>query len=93
MLFEFSVKTIISANGNNYDMIPSRNSSGNPGVKAYEAGPDRISIKFVDGVTYVYTNKSAGVDAIRHMKELAKSGRGLSTYISTTVREKYERKF
>jgi len=74
-------------------MVPYKNSAGNSGVRAYEIGTDRISIRFIDGTTYIYTNKSAGAVAIRHMKELAKSGRGLSTYISTVVREKYERKF
>lgn len=74
-------------------MIPYKNSAGNSGVVAYETGADRINVKFADGVTYVYTNKSAGAATIGQMKELAKSGSGLSTYISTTVREKFERKF
>ena len=74
-------------------MVPYKNSAGNSGVMAYAIGDDSISIQFVDGTIYVYTNKSAGVGNIKHMKELAKAGKGLSTFISTTVKDRYEQKF
>jgi hypothetical protein len=62
------------------------------GVIAYEAGEDSISIKFRDGSTYLYTNKSAGPAAIAEMKMLAKKGAGLTTYINQHVREHYHQK-
>lgn len=68
------------------------NKAGNSGVSAYEAGRGRITVRFVDGTDYTYTNASAGEANVRHMKALAENGRGLSTFISTTVKNKYESK-
>ncbi|MDB5030971.1 hypothetical protein [Mucilaginibacter sp.] len=64
----------------------------NTGVVAYETGKDSISIKFRDGSVYLYTNKSAGAQAIAQMKILAKKGEGLTTYINQHVRERYQSK-
>jgi len=73
-------------------MIPYGNRAGNSGVVAYEAGIGWITVRFIDGTDYTYTNVSAGEVNIRRMKELALSGRGLSTFISTTVKNRYESK-
>lgn len=59
-----------------------KNISGNSGVVAYEAGDHYIKVKFKSGEIYNYTYKSAGKGVIEEMKALAKSGNGLSTYIS-----------
>jgi hypothetical protein len=72
-------------------MIPYSNTHGDSGVIAYEIGDDSIRVKFMDGKVYTYTNASAGAASIRKMKTLAKSGRGLSTFISQHVRDGYER--
>jgi hypothetical protein len=69
-----------------------RNLEGASGVLAYESGINFIKVKFVDGSTYTYTFKSAGKAAIAQMKKLAEAGRGLSTYISRYVKEKYAAK-
>jgi hypothetical protein len=66
--------------------------SHDSGVAAYETGKDSITIKFRDGSTYLYTNKSAGPAAIAAMKSLAKKGAGLTTYINQHVREHYQTK-
>jgi hypothetical protein len=66
-----------------------KSSNPNTGVIAYEISEDSISIKFIDGSIYVYTNKSAGPAAIAEMKMLAKKGVGLTTYINQHVRENY----
>lgn len=73
-------------------MIPYKNAAGNSGVVAYDIGADRISVQFIDGTTYVYTHKSAGVSNINRMKQLAEAGKDLSTFISTTVKNRYEKK-
>ena len=73
-------------------MEPYKNLSGNSGVVAYETGPDFIKVQFSDGGVYVYTVSSTGSHHIAQMKNLAKRGRGLSSFISTTVREAYARK-
>lgn len=68
-----------------------KNLQGNSGVRAYETGPDRVIVRFVNGETYTYTYATAGKEHIEHMKVLAREGRGLSTFISTTVKDKYLR--
>jgi hypothetical protein len=70
-----------------------KNLSGDSGVVAYGLESESITVQFQDGWKYEYTNASAGADAVEVMKRLAISGRGLSTYISTSVRERYARKF
>jgi hypothetical protein len=72
-------------------MVPYGNAAGNSGVIAYEIGTDRIHVQFVDGKIYTYTNASAGASNIRLMKVLAKSGKGLSTFISQHVKDGYEK--
>lgn len=63
------------------------NRAGNSGVVAYEIRSDGIRVKFLDGRIYTYTYRSAGRENVEHMKLLARSGRGLSGFISTHVRE------
>jgi hypothetical protein len=68
------------------------NRAGNSGVIAYEIKRDFIRVKFVDGSTYTYTYRSAGRENIERMKVLARSGRGLSGYISTHVKDRFSEK-
>ena len=68
-----------------------KNLEGHSGVTAYEAGPESISVQFTDDRVYLYTYKSAGKRIIEKMKGLAEAGKGLSTYISQKVRDKYEK--
>jgi hypothetical protein len=75
-----------------YDLMRRyRNSSGNSGVIAYEIRPEAIVVKFRSGEKYEYTVPSAGAAAIATMQELARSGRGLSTFI-TKRQPAYSRK-
>lgn len=70
-----------------------RNVSGNSGVAYYENSDDAITVQFNDGWTYLYTAQSAGIENIRHMHRLALAGRGLATFITQSVRNKYDRKW
>ena len=63
------------------------------GVVAYETASGSITVKFREKGYYKYTIKSAGATAIRKMKALAKQGRGLSTFISQYVHNRYESKW
>ena len=69
-----------------------RNLSTDSGVRGYEIRSGAIVVEFVNGSTYLYTDASAGKSAIASMQRLAKSGRGLSTYISQVVREGYAKR-
>ena len=65
------------------------NLSGNSGVAAFAISKDSITVKFVNGGTYVYTQRSAGRQNIAIMKTLAQRGKGLSTFITTYVSDRY----
>ncbi|MCC2643066.1 MAG: hypothetical protein K0S45_3479 [Nitrospira sp.] len=69
-----------------------KNLSRNSGVVAYQTGPDFVKVQFSEGTVYVYDYASAGSHNIEHMKRLARKGLGLSSFISTTVREAFVRK-
>jgi len=69
------------------------NHSGNSSIVAYQLGPTSITVKFAGDRFYMYTYESAGAENVERMKELAVSGRGLSSFISTKVRDDYEQKF
>ena len=64
--------------------------SGDSGVVAYQVADEAIEVRFVDGKIYRYSHASTGVAHIERMKLLASQGRGLSTYISKYVRNRYE---
>lgn len=70
-----------------------RNHSGESGVVAYDIDAGAITIEFRNGERYLYTEASAGAANIARMQELARAGRGLSTFISQHVHERYARKF
>ncbi|HLA55577.1 MAG TPA: hypothetical protein VK623_05735 [Flavobacterium sp.] len=69
-----------------------KNKSRISGVVAYETGTDFIKVKFTgsDDV-YKYSYRSTGKPHVESMKDLAESGRGLSTYISQYVKDRFEK--
>lgn len=73
-------------------MIRYRDITGTSGVTAYETGTDSISVEFNHDATYLYTYASTGKRMVERMKQLAADGKGLSTYISRKVKEKFESK-
>jgi hypothetical protein len=72
---------------------PYKNVNGSSGVIAYETGTDFIKVRFTDGTIYHYSYQKPGKQHVERMKKRASAGKGLSTYISQFVREKYERKY
>lgn len=70
------------------------NRAGNSGVAYYDDGPDFIKVQFgeTDDVAYIYDHVVPGAADVAHMKALAAAGRGLSTFISQHVRNRYRRK-
>lgn len=68
------------------------NLSGDSGVAAYALLPDAVKVKFRDSDrVYVYSHASAGAVRVARMKRLAQAGKGLSTYISRHVHDRYEK--
>ena len=62
------------------------------GVVAYDIDAGRIIVQFRNGDRYLYTEDSAGAANIAKMQELARAGRGLSSFISQHVHDRYARK-
>ena len=75
-----------------HSMKKYKNLSGISGVSGYETGNGFIKVKFNDGDIYLYTYASAGKKIINKMTQLAQKGKGLSTYISQAVKDKFESK-
>lgn len=61
------------------------NLSGTSGVLAYQLGGNHITVQFRVGqyTFYKYTNTSAGSGVVEVLKNLARQGKGLNSYIST----------
>ena len=68
------------------------NQSRESGVVAYDIDAGQIIVQFRNGDRYLYTEDSAGAANIARMQELAKAGRGLSSFISQHAHDCYARK-
>ena len=65
---------------------------GDSGVVGYEIGDTFIRVKFnLTAKIYTYSYRSAGVDRVEYMKELAKVGNGLNAYIKLNANSLYEK--
>jgi hypothetical protein len=69
-----------------------KNKGGKSKVFRYNIEKDAVTIRFTDASVYRYTNQSATPGNIAKMKELALAGKGLGTFIETTVKDNYCRK-
>jgi len=65
---------------------------GDSGVAAYEIESDAITVEFKDGAAYRYSHESAGAPNVETMKQLARRGDGLNSFIIRNVRRDYEMK-
>ena len=68
------------------------NLSGKSDVAEYKIIKDSVTIRFADHSVYIYSNQSAGMGNVSKMKALAIAGKGLGTFINTTVKEGFARK-
>ena len=67
------------------------NYSGYSNVAYYSIGYDYIDIEFKNGKEYRYSYISAGRYNVERMKDLARCGRGLNSFIMNYCRYNYER--
>ncbi|MCT1467925.1 hypothetical protein M3B74_14875 [Citrobacter freundii] len=68
------------------------NKGGNSGIVSYEITADSITVEFKDGWKYVYDGKKPGAATVAKMKDLAQSGHGLNSYISSVVKGNFSGK-
>jgi hypothetical protein len=69
-----------------------RNLNGQSGVLAYALMADAIDVEFVGGAVYHYDYANTGRAEVETMKWLAQTGKGLSTFISQCVGDRYAEK-
>ncbi len=76
-------------------MAPYKNLSGRSGVLSYEITGYSILVVFKSGRfrNYLYNNQRPGEQVVNRMKQLAEQGHGLNSYISTTVKTRFSRKW
>jgi hypothetical protein len=65
------------------------NQTGRSGVAGYALVGNGIAVRFVDGSVYLYDRDCPGPLHVSRMKQLAREGAGLSTYISRRVGQRY----
>ena len=66
------------------------NHSGRSGIYGYDIGDYFIVIYFSKGSEYKWTYDSTGEDNVNQMKELARSGSGLNSFINNNCKDDYE---
>jgi hypothetical protein len=68
-----------------------RNSGGNSGVSTYQIGSDFIIVKFSGTASpYKYSYQKAGQSHVENLKQLARRGSGLNSYIYKYVKNLYD---
>ena len=62
---------------------------GNSGIAGFQIGRDAIAIRFKDRGAYLYNYDCPGKWEVETMKQLAPTGKGLTTFINQHVRDRY----
>jgi len=76
-------------------MTAYKNLGGNSNVLSYEIAEDSIHVVFKSGThrNYLYNHVKPGKAMVDRMKALAMQGYGLNSYISTTVKSNFAKKW
>jgi hypothetical protein len=73
-------------------ILPYESFTRTSGVDSFEIGDRSITVRFVDGGTYLYDQTRPGKQHVAQMIALARAGAGLATYINQQVRGNYARR-
>jgi hypothetical protein len=69
-----------------------KNLGGKSDVTSYIIRKDAVTIRFSDHSVYIYNNQVTGQENVGKMKTLAVAGKGLGTFINSTVKDNFARK-
>lgn len=69
-----------------------KNLGGKSVVFSYILRKDAVIVRFADHSVYLYNNQITGPEHVSKMKTLAVAGKGLGTFITSTVKDNYARK-
>ena len=67
--------------------------SGDGGIEGFIISRSKIFILFDNAYWYEYDNIKPGKEHLTHMKDFARKGKGLKTYVNQNVRDNYRSKF
>lgn len=73
-------------------MTKYKNLSGKSTVAMFDIAKDGVTVRFANHSVYIYSNQSAGPENVSKMKTLAVAGKGLGTFIDSTVKARFARK-
>ena len=66
-----------------------QNLSGNSSIESYEIGQQQLVVQYKNGSAYLYRQAFPETLNLSIMKDLAQTGKGLSTFIQRFVGNKY----
>ena len=69
------------------------NRGGDSGVAGFEIGPGFIIVAFKDGWKYLYDGTKPGAADVARLQQLARSGHGLNSYLTLTVKGRWAKKY
>lgn len=69
-----------------------KNLGGDSKVARFYLAQDAVTVQFKDASVYRYTNQSADPANIKKMKQLAVAGKGLGTFIKSSMADRFQRK-
>jgi hypothetical protein len=72
------------------EMTPYGGHTKKHGVLSYDIKEDAIDVEFTSGWVYHFSYSKPGAPRVEHMKQLAESGHGLSTFINKHVKNRFE---
>lgn len=74
-------------------MTKYKNLSRQSSVDSYESTPETFTIKFKDGIHYLYSTKLNALADIEKMQQKGDAGIGLGTMLSTKPHHPHDRKW
>lgn len=95
MLYYKNQKTFSSAFGLILEkvMTPYKNLSGQSNVDSYEYTNDSFTVKFKDGMHYLYSTLQNNLNEIQKMQQLAIEGVGLGSMLATKPHHPHDKKW
>ncbi len=66
-----------------------QNLSGKSSIESYELGNNRIIVQYKNGSAFLFNQSYSGTLDLNIMKDLAQTGKGLSTFIQRFVGNGY----
>jgi hypothetical protein len=74
-------------------MIKYKNLSGNSNVDSYEYTANNFTVRFKDGIHYLYSTLKNSLSEVQRMQKLADDGIGLGSMLATKPHHPHDKKW